>query len=124
MIAPAVALAIGGAAMGAFGGMKSAKNSKRPTITTITRRPSAELGGYNRILDALNRARDAQGYQIGQNNPYLNPVMSHIMGRAGIQAPEGGWRQPPPPGANPYLTPQTPPPDPRYDAGNPKPGLP
>jgi hypothetical protein len=91
------ALAIGGALLGGLGGKSRADASGKPTVTKTTiGPPPAELGGYGRINDALNMIRDRQPYQSGMNNPYMAGVFGHVLGRAGIQAPEGGY-------GNPYM---------------------
>lgn len=97
---PLIAMAAAGALLGGIAGKKKADSSKKPTVTTnrIGAPPDA-LGGYGRIADALNKVRDRQPYQSGQNNPYMQGTMSHILGRAGVQAPEGGY------GRNPYMPP-------------------
>jgi hypothetical protein len=124
MVIPLLAaMAIGGA-LGGLGGKQKAKAAGKPT--TITSRsqlnPAMQLGGWDRLNEALNRMRDIQPYRPGMNNPYLGATFGHILGRAGIPTPEGGWQQQfqPPPMMQP---PQGPPSGPPGLPGGP-PGMP
>jgi len=100
MAIPALAIGLlaGGAGLGALSGFLGSKSAKKPTVTkNHILGPPAALGGYDRIVAAMNAVRDRPGYTVGQSNPYLHGGMQHIFGRAGMQTPEGGY------GPNPYL---------------------
>ena len=94
-------MALGGA-LGGLGGKQRAKAANQPTVTNFTRRltPPSQLGGWDRLNEVMNRVRDLPMYRPGMNNPYLRQTFSHILGRAGVQAPQGGWQMPQ---NNPYL---------------------
>ena len=93
----AAAIPIASAVLGGIGGKKKAKASKEPTRTFTN--PSAQLGGWEKLREIMQGMSQAPQYRVGQGNPYLSGGMAHLMGRAGIASPEGGY------GPNPYLAP-------------------
>ena len=93
----AAAIPIATSILGGMGGKSKAKQSQKPTKTSTS--PSAQLGGWAKLKSIMEGMGSAPQYRVGANNPYLQGGMAHLMGRAGIQAPEGGY------GPNPYLQP-------------------
>lgn len=93
----AAAIPIATAALGAFGGKSKSKQSKQPTRNVVL--PPSQLGGWGRLQEILKSMQSAPQYRVGAGNPYLSGGMAHLMGRAGVAAPEGGY------GPNPYLQP-------------------
>jgi hypothetical protein len=95
MIWPMIAAMALGGALGGLGGKQKAKAGNKTTLTSHSQiTPPSQLGGYDRLNEALNRVRDLPGYHPGQNNPYLGATFNHIFGRAGIPTPEGGFQLP------------------------------
>jgi hypothetical protein len=91
------AIPIAASVLGGMGGKSKAKEANKPTKTYSKTTPPSQLGGWGKLQEIMASMKDAPQYRVGANNPYLSGGMAHIMGRAGMAAPEGGY------GPNPYL---------------------